>query len=34
MMFPDSKVVVALLSNAPARSGEPEARTIGHMFIR
>lgn len=33
MLFPESKVVVALLANALATFGEPEAQKIGGMFI-
>ena len=39
MMFPDSKVVVAMVANVlPANCapdvGEPDAQRIGHWFIR
>ena len=34
MMFPESTVVVALLSNALVNFGEPEAQEVGAIFMR
>jgi hypothetical protein len=34
LMFPDSKVVVAMLANILADVGESDAQTIGALFIR
>lgn len=34
MMFPESKVVVAMLANLFADFGEREAQELGDLFIR
>jgi hypothetical protein len=33
MMFPESKVVIAMLSNLLAEFGEQEAQRIGALFV-
>lgn len=34
MMFPESKVVVAMLANVLVDFGEKDAQQIAHLFIR